>query len=189
MKRLENFLRQSVSVFVAFIFALLVMSALPAQAQVASAAPHTIEQSVIASGGTSSGGAGNIYLLEGAIGEPVAGTTSTNLPLTIKGGFFTANALAPTAAGVTVGGRVVTSAGKGIRNVRITMTGSSGEIRTTVSSTFGRFSFTGVPAGETYVFNVTGKRFTFKQPVQIRSIMEDTSNIIFIGETIGLPVQ
>lgn len=161
-----------------------------ANAQLATGSGYTLEQSVIgAGGGTSSGGAGNIYKIESVIGESVAGTTSTNSPYTVKGGFFTAQALAPTAADVIVSGRVMTSSGKGIRNIVVTMIDASGAIRTTLSGASGRFIFEAVTAGETYVFSASGRRFTFNQPAQIHSITEATDSIVFVGEPINLQPQ
>lgn len=175
----------------AFVAAFLVLTFFStAKAQVTSNPPYTIEQSVIGSGGgTSSGGAGSIYKIEGAIGEPIAGTTSTNSFFSLKSGFFSAQVLAPTAATVQVSGRVITSAGKGIRNVAITMTDSSGTVRTTISTAFGRFQFSEVMAGDTYIFSVSAKRFAFTQPSQVFSIMEDINDIVFTGESLGLQVQ
>ena len=173
-----------------FMMTALLVLCVAAEAQVASNPPFTIEQSVISSGaGTSSGGAGNIYKIEGVIGEPVAGTASSNSPYSVKGGFSFVQPLAPTAAGVSVSGRVTTAAGKGIRNVVVTMTDSSGIMRSTLSGISGVFRFEDVAAGETYIFGASGKRFTFNQPSQIHSITEEVTNIVFIGEANSLQVQ
>src|SRR5215213_5683200 len=112
------------------------------RAQVASNPPYTLEQSVVAAGGgTSETG---VYKIEGTIGQPVAGTTSTNGSFTLRGGFFTPAPFAPTAALVKVSGRILTADGRGIRNVSVTMTGASGEIRMAFSSSFGYFTFENV---------------------------------------------
>lgn len=152
-----------------------------ANAQVASNPPYTLEQSVIAGGG-GQGSTGGAFSLDGTIGQPIAGTRSTNSPFDLTGGFWTAPQSAPTAAGVTVGGRVTTSDGRGIRNVRVTLTGMDGESRTALTGTFGYYRFADVPAGETYIFSVFAKRFTFAQNTQVRSIMEDTDDINFVAD-------
>jgi hypothetical protein len=89
----------------------------------------------------------------------------------------------PTAATVTVGGRVTTANGRGIRSVVVTMTDSSGNMRTATTSIFGYYRFTDVPAGETYIFTVRGKRFTFGTNTQVQSIVEDTDAINFVADS------
>jgi len=89
---------------------------------------------------------------------------------------------APTAAAVTVGGRVTTASGRGIRNVVIAMTDSSGNVRTTRSTSFGYYRFADVPAGETYTFTARGKRFAFGSNTQVQSIVEDTDDINFVAD-------
>jgi hypothetical protein len=89
---------------------------------------------------------------------------------------------APTAASATVSGRVMTLSGRGIRNVVVTMTDSSGNIRTATTTSFGYFRFDDVAAGETYIFAARGKRFSFGQNTQVHSITEDTTNINFVAD-------
>jgi CSLREA domain-containing protein len=90
--------------------------------------------------------------------------------------------VAPTAATVTASGRVVTNKGNGIANVRVTLTGTDGETRAIVSGADGYFQFTDVQAGETYIFSVAAKHYTFSQPVQVFSIVDDTSAVNFIAD-------
>lgn len=103
-------------------------------------------------------------------GEPQAATTN--------GAFRVTPA---TAANVSVGGRVTNAQGRGIRNVVITMTDSSGNVRTARTTGFGYYRFTDVAAGETYVFTATGKRFSFGENAQVHSVTEDTDNINFVA--------
>ena len=88
---------------------------------------------------------------------------------------------APTAASVPIGGRV-TVGKRGLPNARITMIDANGGTRTVLSSTFGYYRFTNVPAGETYVFSVSAKRYTFSQPTQVRNITGDTDDIDFVAD-------
>jgi CSLREA domain-containing protein len=104
-----------------------------------------------------------------------------DLTATVDVGAFEA-ALAPTAATVSVSGRVLTAQGRGIRNVVIIMTDSSGSVRTTVSTTFGYYRFEEVAAGETYVFTARGKRFSFGQNTRVHSILEETTNVDFVAD-------
>lgn len=93
--------------------------------------------------------------------------------------------LTPTAASVTIGGRVTTADGRGIRNVVITITDSSGAIRTAMTTSFGYYRFDDVQAGETYIVTARGKRFTFSQPSQVLNVNDDSTDINFVGYSSG----
>ena len=94
-----------------------------------------------------------------------------------KGAFET---LAPTAASVTVSGRV--SSGKsGIAQARVYLTGQSGETRTALTNSFGYFTFTDVQVGETYIVSVISKSYTFSP--QVIMVNEDLVNLNFSPES------
>lgn len=152
-------------------------------AQIASNGNYTLTQTAIANGGASGNGAslGGNYSVEGTIAQSAVGTNQQAANYNFKPGFWTAQPLAPTAASVSVVGRILTANGLGIRNVRVTLTAPSGEIRTVLSSSFGYFRFDDVAAGETYIFSVFAKRYTFKEQTQVRSITEDISDLFFIA--------
>lgn len=153
-----------------------------AEAQVAANPPYTLEQSVTAAGGgTSTGGAGNTYKIEGTIGQPVAGTTSSNGALTIRGGFFTPAPFAPTAALAKISGRVLTADGRGIRNVSLMLTSADGTIQMAFSSSFGHFTFENVRVGEVYILTVRAKQFQFSQNSQAILLSEDLADVNFIA--------
>src|SRR5687768_10257223 len=116
-----------------------------ANAQIASGGNYTLDQTVIASGGGTSGGSN--FKVEGTTGQSSAGTRQQNFSHSFQPGFWTAQPFAPTAASVTVGGRILTANGSGIRNVRIIMTNASGETQTAISTTFGYFRFEDVLSG------------------------------------------
>jgi Carboxypeptidase regulatory-like domain len=152
-----------------------------AKAQIASGGNFTLTQTSIAGGGVSGAGAsksGN-YLLEGTIGQAAAGTNQHNSSYKFQPGFWTAQTYAPTAGEVSIGGRVLTADGRGIENVLVTMVRSNGESRMAISSAFGYFRFVDVAAGETYVFSVSAKRFTFDQPALMFSVVGDSDDLIF----------
>jgi hypothetical protein len=92
------------------------------------------------------------------------------------------NILGPTSAQVSVGGRVTTADGRGIRNVAIKLTAPNGTVRFVLSSSFGYFNFENVPAGETYVINATAKQFTFSQPTRVIFVSEDIKGINFTAD-------
>ena len=89
---------------------------------------------------------------------------------------------APTAASISVSGRVITAQGRGINQVRVTITEASGEIRTAYSNPLGYYRFSDVPAGATYVVSVSHKRYQFNQSTQVLSVFEETNGINFVAD-------
>ena len=146
---------------------------------IASGGSFTLEKAVTAGGG------GNKQLSplneNGTAGQSVAGVRSTGGGYSLYSGFWTPDDLAPTAASVVLGGRILTAAGLGIRSVQVTITFPSGEIRTTVSSSFGYYRFTEIPAGDIYVIAVAAKKYTFANPTQVRSVQDDLQDVDFIA--------
>lgn len=147
---------------------------------------YEITQSVLASGGGQNSTGGQ-FSLDGTIGQSLAGGALSGSPFTVTSGFWNFSPLAPTAAGVKISGRVFTTEGRGIRNVILILTASSGNIKTATTTAFGYFSFDDVLAGDTYIITAHGKRFTFNQPTQVLNINDDTYDVNFVGQpTSGL---
>lgn len=88
--------------------------------------------------------------------------------------------LAPTAAGVSVRGRVSTSSGAGISRAVVRMDDSDGRGRMTITNTFGYFRFDNVTAGESYVVSVSHKRYRFTP--RLVDVSNDISGLDFIAE-------
>lgn len=153
------------------IFGLLLAQTNLIQAQ--SGGAFEIEQSVVADGsGHSTGG---VFSVNGTIGQTSAGTRSTGAPFDLQSGFWTNNALIPTAATVSISGRLLAADSIGVRNARVVLTNSNGGTQTATSGTFGYFQFVNITAGETVVISVVSKRFQF-QP-QVISVSEDVENL------------
>jgi subtilisin-like proprotein convertase family protein len=93
---------------------------------------------------------------------------------------WTASELAPTAAAVTVSGRVLTPEGRGLSRAVVTMMGADGTVRLSMSSAFGYFRFFDVPVGETYILSVRSKRYTFEP--QVHNVMDEITDISFVAE-------
>lgn len=91
------------------------------------------------------------------------------------------NELIPTAANVSVSGRVLSADGNGIRNVVVTLASPNGSVMTTRTSTFGYFRFDEIPVGETYVISVNAKRFTFDPASHLLSVKEELTNVDFVA--------
>lgn len=67
----------------------------------------------------------------------------------------------PTAAGVSVSGRVLTDDGRGLMNASVTLTDMQGQTLTTRTSSFGYYLFDDLNAGQMYVIAVSSKRYTY----------------------------
>ena len=162
------------------LIALLILAAATETAMAQTGGSYDLSRNVIAAGGATSNG--GTYRVEGTIGQNIAGTSSTGNTFNLHAGFWAPLPLAPTAAGVTVGGRITTADGRGIRNVRMTITDAQGSVRRALSSAFGYYRFVDVLVGESYIFTVSARRFSFSQPVQVRSIVDETNDINFVAE-------
>jgi len=84
----------------------------------------------------------------------------------------------PTAATVSVSGRVLSPKGRGLANAVITLTGSSGETLTTRTNNFGYYQFTDVVAGDTVIIDVKSKLYAFE--TQVLNLSEETNGLNFV---------
>lgn len=87
---------------------------------------------------------------------------------------------APSAALVSVAGKVTDSRGRGIGGARVAVSGSSGETIYAVTNSFGYFRVDELAAGETYVFQVRHQRYTFAP--QVNNISEDSLDLKFVAQ-------
>lgn len=141
---------------------------------------YDLSHNVVASGG-GSGSTGGNFKIDGTIGQPSAGTNSTGGTYDLRGGFWTFETLAPTAASVTISGRVMTANGRGISNARITLTAGDGTIRRTQTSSFGFYRFAEVEVGNVYILEAASKRFVFTNPTLVLSVQGEITNADFIA--------
>lgn len=88
-------------------------------------------------------------------------------------------ALQPTAAGVSVGGRVVSAGGRGIGNVRVILADQSGQVTTALTSPFGYYQFTDIRSGESYTVSVSAKGYTFAEPTRIITVNDAVDDLTF----------
>lgn len=121
-------------------------------------------------------------VLSGTATESGTFTFLAGTPLSSSGcgtsRYYTLTVLAPTAAGVTIGGRVSTAEGRGISGAVIEMIGADGDRRQARTNPFGYFRFYDVEAGETYVFQVRHKKYVFDP--QAMTINDDISELNFV---------
>ena len=159
-------------------FAILLIAAAAVVAQ--TGGTFDLSHNVIAGGGGTSS-AGN-FRVDGTVGQAAAGTVSTGPNFSVTGGFWTADPLVPTAAHVNVSGRVLTSAGIGIRGAMLYLASPDGTTRIATSSSFGYYTFNDVEVGQSYVVTVTSRRFVFVQPVRIVSVQDELTGLDFTAQ-------
>ena len=103
--------------------------------------------------------------------------------------FVLAQELAPTAAYVSVGGRIFTVDGRGISGVRITLTDTiAGEVRHAISNAFGYYRFDDVPVGQTYFMTVASKRHVFDPDTRVISLDDELTDVDWIAAVNGFYV-
>lgn len=92
----------------------------------------------------------------------------------------TVTVLAPTAAGTSVSGVVMSQSGDAISGVRITLMNQAGEQRTALSNPFGFYRFDEIPVGRIYILSATSKRYTFVP--QTISVFDEIANLNLVAE-------
>lgn len=150
---------------------------------VASGGVFTLEQTAIVNGGGAIvDNTNNIFKIEGTIGQPAVRTNIANPPYRLDGGFWTFAPLAPTAASVSVGGRILTSDGQGIRNVQVILTEKDGTVRTVVTGSFGYYRFDKISVGQIVIVSVFSKRFRFSTPIQVVNVSDMVESLNFTAD-------
>jgi hypothetical protein len=89
--------------------------------------------------------------------------------------------LQPTAANVSVGGRVLTNEGMGIARTTVTLTDGAGNSRSATTNSFGYYKFDDVEAGGTYTLTVNNKRYLFADSPRIVSVQDNIADLNFIA--------
>ena len=112
-------------------------------------------------------------------------TNTANLPgpgqLEIDGVSVQAPGLIPTAANVSVGGKVITAEGAGISRSTVTLTNSAGVSRSATTNSFGNYRFDEVPAGETYILTVNNKKYFFADSPRVLNVQDNLADIDFVA--------
>ncbi|MEO7660493.1 MAG: carboxypeptidase-like regulatory domain-containing protein, partial [Pyrinomonadaceae bacterium] len=112
------------------------------------------------------------------INAGVTDASAANLAVSFQNG--TVTIIGPSAAGVTVSGRVTTSSGQGLRNATVFITDSEGVRRTATTSSFGVYTFNDVEAGGNYVIGVSSKRYRFAS--RVINVSDSLSDVDFVGQ-------
>jgi hypothetical protein len=89
-------------------------------------------------------------------------------------------ATTPTAASVTIGGRVITPSGKGLGKTQVVLIGADGTVRYAATNSFGYYRFADVPAGQSATLEVRSKRYGFAP--QVITVNQEMTNLNFIAQ-------
>jgi hypothetical protein len=99
------------------------------------------------------------------------------------GGGWCLDILPPTAATVSISGRVTTAGGNGIRNARVVVTGNTlPDALVVTTGSFGYFSVNGLTAGQTYVVTVNSQRYTFSTPSRVYNLVDNITDADFVAD-------
>jgi hypothetical protein len=87
------------------------------------------------------------------------------------------------AANLSIGGRVSNSNGRGIRNVRVVLTGGNlTQPVYTQTTPFGFYRFDGLDAGQTYVVTVFSKSYYFGESSRVITLHDNVADADFVAE-------
>jgi len=137
------------------------------------------KQTIASGGGVAADTTNNIFAVTGTVAQPIAAPKSSGALYGVSGGFWSGNIL-PSAAGVAVSGRVITSEGRGLRGAIVRLTGNGlTKPRNVSTGVNGAFSFADVEPGQTYIISVASRRFGFANPSQEISVVDNVADIVF----------
>lgn len=94
--------------------------------------------------------------------------------------FVVAAPVAPTAASVSISGRIITLEGNGLRNAIVSLTDNLGNTQNVRTSSFGYYRFEEVAVGQTYIVGVKAKQYQFTP--QIVAVTGEVRNLNFVPE-------
>jgi len=91
----------------------------------------------------------------------------------------------PTAAPASISGQVTMAGGRGIQKVRVMISGGDlEEPLYALTNVFGYYKFENLTVGETYILEVTSRRYSFANPTLVVNLQDNLSGTNFIGELI-----
>jgi hypothetical protein len=100
------------------------------------------------------------------------------------GQFSTYVVAAPSAASVSISGRVLTDTKRGLMNAAVYLTDASGTVHSARTSAFGYYRFADISAGQTVTILVVSKRYQFD--AQAVTITEEIENLDFAASSLLL---
>lgn len=89
--------------------------------------------------------------------------------------------LQPTAASVTVTGRITRSNGAGVYHASVGLTNQSGVTVYALTNPFGYYVFNNVQVGHTYIVTPHSKSYTFDPSYRLINVLDELTDVNFIG--------
>jgi hypothetical protein len=102
--------------------------------------------------------------------DPVGFTLPTGCPY-----------LNPTAAQVSLGGRVTNASGQGVSKAYVSVADVNGFVRTALTNQLGYYNFTELTAGESYILNISNKQYQFSQSSEFVSLDDTRTDVDFVA--------
>ena len=94
-----------------------------------------------------------------------------------------AYAMVPVVTNVSLGGRILTAGGAGIRNALVTVSGGDLPAPVTLQTgSFGSYNFQELHSGQTYTVTVVTKRYVLAQPMRMVTLNANVSDFDFTAE-------
>jgi len=94
---------------------------------------------------------------------------------------FQIKLLLPSAAGVSIAGRVEDANGRGVSRARLTLIDQNGHDSTVTTNPFGYYRFSDVSAGRSYVLSVFSKSFLFPRSSRVIQVDDELTDLDFVG--------
>ena len=128
------------------------------------------------------------YRINGGNAEFVGGTVDASanslfVPNVSSFSPWAIAAITPTAANVSVGGRILTINGRAIKNAFVFIQSQNGEIKTVRTNQFGYYRISDIMAGETYIFSVRHRHYQFVDNPRVVSVSDSINGLNFIAES------
>jgi len=89
--------------------------------------------------------------------------------------------ISPTAASVSVSGRVTAGKGQGLPGATVKIAGTSGKPQTTLTNSMGYYNFSEVEAGSVYTVSVFSKGYSFDPSSLVLNVDDDIGDVNFVG--------
>jgi hypothetical protein len=145
---------------------------------------YDLSHSTIAGGGGSHS-SGGVFTLDATIGQGIAGTSSTSTRFDLHGGFWIPGILAPTAATVSIEGRVVASDPFKYERVEIVLTDvTTALVYTAHPNAFGYFRFDEIEVAHFCFVEARSPIYTFTPPTREFQLVDSLTGIDFSAEPI-----
>ena len=150
---------------------------LSAQLLAQSGGAFAIEQSLMTPGGGNM--SGGPFAAEVSNAQPTAHPGTNGGPFAVTSGFWNP-LLPPTAANVSISGRVMSADGRGLPSAIVLCVDAAGNSRSARTSSLGYYHVADIQAGTTYIFYVQYKGFSFES--RVVTVVDEVSDLDFIAQ-------